>query len=190
MLWRGNGAGVALGGLLPPGRFPTSFLERFPGVGDHDGWPTGLWIPALRADDGLVTVFGRDRTDVSGSDAVEASSAVPGIFRPKVVDGHRYMDGGLASPTHADLPAGSDLVIISSPMTKRSGRPMSRLARRRLAKEISELSGSRVVLVEPPDEMAEIARGFPRHNSGAAAAIIDLAEEATRNAIGAERAAA
>ncbi len=186
----GNGAAVALSGVLPPGRFPTTFLERFPGVGEHREWPEGLWIPAVAADDGAVTVFGRDRTDVSVSEAVEASSAVPGIFRPKPLGGARFLDGGLVSPTHADLAVGSDLVIISSPMTRRGRRPLGLLARRRLTVEREALTGSRVVVVEPSPAAVEAAKGFPRRNPGASGTIVADAERAVSEALRAARIAA
>ncbi len=179
----GNGPAVAAAGLMPPGIFPTRFLQRFPGVVDHETWPDGLWIPAVRADTGRVVVFGLDRTDVPVAAAIEASSAVPGMFRPKEIDGVRYVDGGLASPTHADLAAlgPADRVVVSSPMTRRSRRPMSRLARRRLDAEVQMLrsAGVDVVVVEPTPEVAAAARGFPRRNPGAAPEIVDAARRET-----------
>lgn len=183
----GNGVAVAVAGLLPPGQFPTSGLGRFVGVNQHDGWPEGLWIPAVRAQDGEVVVFGRDRTDVSVADAVEASSAIPGLFRPKMIDGVEHLDGGLASPTHAYLAAEGDpdLVVISSPMTRPSRRPMARLARRRLSPERRQLDarGLPTMVIQPPREAAELFRGFPRRNRGAAPAIVGMAADATRRAL-------
>jgi NTE family protein len=37
---------------------------------------------------------------------------VPGIFPPITIGGRRYMDGGVRSPTNADLAAGHDLVVV------------------------------------------------------------------------------
>ena len=186
----GNGAAVALGGLLPAGRFPTAFVRRFPGLGAGPGaWPGGLFIPAVRASDGAVVVFGRDRTDVPVADAVAASSAIPGMFRPKEIDGSSYIDGGLASPTHAGLAAGAhpDLVVVSSPMTRPSRRPMASLARRRLASEVEFLTelGVPVVVVEPSAEASETARGFPRRNPDAAGLISRDGYAATTRALAA-----
>ena len=36
-------------------------------------------------------------------EAVEASSAIPGIFPPVFVDGHYMVDGGLLNPTPGEL---------------------------------------------------------------------------------------
>jgi NTE family protein len=133
----------------------------------------------VRARDGDVVVFGRDRVDVPVADAVQASSAVPGMFQPKHLDGHDYIDGGVVSPTHADLALGADVgtVVISSPMTRPSRRLLARHARARLAAETGRLraAGRQVVVVQPTAELMETARGFPRQNPGAARAIADQA---------------
>lgn len=178
---------LALAGLLPRGLFPTGFAERFPGILEISGWPAGLWIPAVRASDGGVVVFGRDRHDVPVADAVAASSAVPGMFQPKEIDGEEFIDGGVVSPTHAQLAnhGSADAVVISSPMTRPSRRLTARHARKRLAAEMDELNraGTRVLLVEPTKELVDIAEGFPRRNPGAAGAIAARARADTATAI-------
>jgi len=185
----GRGAGLAVAGLLPPGVFPTRWVEAFPGIGRLASWPEGLWIPAVRASDGRVVVFGRDRTDVPVATAAEASSAVPGMFRPKVIDGEPFVDGGVVSSTHADLllEAGVDLAVISAPMSKPVVRPFAILARRRLAAEVGALraAGIETVVVRPSAAAAAAARGFPRRNPGAAPVIADYAVAATRLALAA-----
>ncbi len=172
---------LALAGLLPRGWFPTAFTEQFPGIPELSGWPEGLWIPAVRAGDGGVVVFGRDRVDVDVSDAVEASSAVPGMFQPKRIDGHDYIDGGVVSPTHADLALtdGVRAVVVSSPMTRPSKRFLARHARARLAEETARLgrAGISVIVVEPSAELMDVADGFPRRNPSAAPTIAARARE-------------
>ena len=53
-------------------------------------------------------------------EAVTASSAIPGVFRPVVIDGVPYLDGGIASTTNLDLAdefaADVDLVLCIAPM--------------------------------------------------------------------------
>ncbi len=174
--WHARGSAVlALAGLLPRGLFPTAFAEQFPGIPSLSDWPHRLWIPAVRVADGHVVVFGRDRSDVSVAAAVEASSAVPGMFQPKRIDGDDYIDGGVVSPTHADLALEDpcEVVLISSPMTRPSRRFLARHARKRLAAEVRRLRDDdrRVVVVEPTHELMEAAAGFPRRNPGAAPAI-------------------
>ena len=45
-------------------------------------------------------------------EAVAASSAVPAIWPPVVINGVPYVDGGVVSLTNADLAAGADRVLI------------------------------------------------------------------------------
>lgn len=170
---------LGVAGLLPPGIFPTAWLARFPGMEDHALWPEGLWIPAVSATTGDVVVFGRDRRDVDVHRAAQASSAVPGMFQPHVIDGTPYLDGGVASPTHADLAADiePDLVIISSPMTRPGRRLTSGHARKRLAEEIATLekTDARVTCIEPDTETGRLADGFPRSNGSNASRIFESA---------------
>ena len=183
----GNGVGVAVSGLLPSGWFPTFALGRFIGVDDHSDWPANRGIPAVNAETGDTEVFGRDRRDLSVAAAVEASSAVPAMFEPKHIGGHRFVDGGTASPTHAHLAAGvdPDLIVVSSPMTRPSKRPMSVLARRRLARERDELStnGHRVLVVQPDEHHRETFKGFPRRQPERATRIVEIARRATLEAL-------
>jgi NTE family protein len=86
-----------------------------------DRWPDrALWINAVELQTSRRVTFGRDpspATDVPS--AVAASCAIPSFFAPVIIDGDRYVDGGVHSPTNADLVAGLglDLVVISSPMS-------------------------------------------------------------------------
>jgi NTE family protein len=59
------------------------------------------------------------------ADAVAASCAIPGFFAPVVIDGEAHLDGGVHSPTNADVLRDEplDLVIVSSPMSRRGRRP-------------------------------------------------------------------
>jgi NTE family protein len=45
-------------------------------------------------------------------DAVRASCAVLGLFSSVSIDGRRYADGGLSSPSNADLAAAYGVVIV------------------------------------------------------------------------------
>jgi NTE family protein len=69
-------------------------------------------------------VFGRD-AEPPVADAVAASCAIPGFFSPVLVDGEAHIDGGVHSPTNADLLAAGpyDLVLVSSPMSRQGRRP-------------------------------------------------------------------
>jgi NTE family protein len=119
-LWPWARPGTFLAALMPEGRIDTGAVgARVRGF--HEDWPPEpTWICAVRLDDGTRVVFGRaGAPDVDIGTAVEASSAIPGFFRPVVVGGLRYVDGGAHSPTNADLVAGEglDLVVVVSPMS-------------------------------------------------------------------------
>jgi len=148
--------------LLPPGNVPTDTIgDRAAEL--HKGiWPVEpLWIPAVRLSDGELVVFGRDRTDISVAAATEASSAIPGFFRPVIIDGEAHVDGGMHSCSNADLLADVDvdLVVIISPMSGRSLRAMSQtlngpmryMIKRRLDKEVRLLreAGKELLIMEP-----------------------------------------
>jgi NTE family protein len=102
-----------------------------------DGWPDrDLYLTAVRRGDGHRIVFGRDTVPRDGlRAAVAASCAVPGYFAPVIVDGVRYIDGGVASPTNADIlrERKPDLVLILSPMSTRA--PLPRYSTERLLRD-------------------------------------------------------
>jgi NTE family protein len=126
-------------------------------------WPEqALYINAVRASDARRVVFGRD-DHVPVTDAVAASCAIPGLFRPVRIGRHWYIDGGAHSPTNADvlIGAGVDVALVLSPMSARVGaagrRPdlgMRRLFRRRLRREVQMLraAGIEVEVFEPGSE--------------------------------------
>src|SRR5204862_6401656 len=87
----------------------------------RDAWPARpLWVNAVRLSDGERVTFGRaGAPEATVAQAVAASCAIPGYYRPVEIAGDRYVDGGAHSPTNADLLAGQglDLVLVSSPMS-------------------------------------------------------------------------
>jgi NTE family protein len=173
---------AALSGLLPPGVFPTTSLRRFP-VGRAEGpWPTNLWVPAVRAEDGRRVVFGRDDTSAALLDSIEATAAVPLLFQPKVIGSTRYLDGALRSATNADLlleDGPYDLVIISSPMSGPGGSPLRRRARTQVRREAAALrsTGAQVLILEPSAHIGTFARGFPRRRPHRGPAIVAKARD-------------
>lgn len=112
--------GPTIAAVLPSGNLRTEVLGEQADVLHPDGWPElPLWVAAVDLDRGGLTLFGRDRTDVAVGDAVAASCAIPAYFRPVRVGGRRHVDGGVRSPTNADVvaDAGLDLVVVLSPMS-------------------------------------------------------------------------
>ena len=184
------GIGTALVGLLPAGLFPTIVLRRF---GADVAWPDQLWVPSVRIDDGEVVVFGRDTTSVGLQDAIEATSAVPALFQPKTIDAARYVDGAVASSTHADVlvPEAHDVVLIAAPMTRPGRGPIQTRARRRLAAEVRDLRASghtRTLVLSPDEAVLRAAEGFPRQRPDAGVDIVAAARDQTISAFAALRA--
>jgi NTE family protein len=159
---RSHSLGTWMAALLPSGGVQTDAISTGIDSLHCEGWPTDpLWLCAVRLRDGKRVVFGQpDAANVPVGQAVAASCAVPGYFRPVTIEGRRYIDGGVRSFTNADLgrEAGLDLVLVSSPMTQASGRPIPAplsVARQPLRfllhLEIAALSraGVPVVAIEP-----------------------------------------
>ena len=120
-------------------------------------WPRDLWICAVERSDGRRVVFGQVRNEPTPFPlAIAASSCIPGYFSPVVIDGRQFLDGGIHSPTNADLLAHEalDVVIVISPMSGGAGfvdRTFRGLAQQRLDAEVQKLedSGTRVIRFEP-----------------------------------------
>lgn len=103
---------VAASGLMPIGRARlTSLVHLLDGLQARlgttpDRWVPGapLWVVAVDYDSGRRVVFGRAGAPPSSiADAVLASCAIPGWIAPQVIDGRRYVDGGVASATSVAL---------------------------------------------------------------------------------------
>jgi NTE family protein len=153
-----------LASLMPEGSISTDMISEGMGGLFSDTWPADpLWICAVGQADGRRVVFGRDGDRPTVPDAVAASCAIPGFFSPVVIDGEGYIDGGVHSPTNADVLIDAlplDLVIISSPMSRQGRRPrlaadqpMRTWARALLDAEVLRLRRRRIpVLAFQPDE--------------------------------------
>jgi NTE family protein len=92
-------------------------------------WDGRLRIVAVELETGRRVVFGAaGAPQLSVAAAVQASCAIPGVFRPVLADGHTYVDGGAWSPTNIDAAevAEGDRVLVLNPTG--SLRPMGTLA--------------------------------------------------------------
>lgn len=171
-------------GALPAGVFPTSPLRRFPAP---EVWPDNLQVTAVRLDDGERIVWGEGDDSLGLHDALEASAAVPMLFRPKVIGGRRHIDGAVASATNADVFDGAelDLVVVSSPMTRPGRRVVRTWAHRHLRRERGTLegAGTRVIDVHPDDETVALAEGYPRENTAAGPQIVARARHLALTAL-------
>jgi NTE family protein len=149
--------------MLPQGAFDTEpFEELFRRFTGTEWCDAGLWIVGAKLPMCERVVFGRDDCDGSYDipRAVSASCAIPGLMTPVKVGNELYVDGGIHSPTNADLVAdgGYDHVIIVSPMStnrsalyKRTVNPVRLYCRGVLAAEVRKVrkSGARVTVFQP-----------------------------------------
>lgn len=123
--------------------------ERLP---SHQ-WPsTEFKVVVVNARSGDMEVFDQS-SDVSLTDAVAASCAVPGIWPVVEVKGVPYIDGGVRSATNADLAAGSDTVLILAPMGYHSFLNTGSHLREEVAG--LEAAGSRVLVLIPDADSTE-----------------------------------
>lgn len=66
-------------------------------------WNGRLRVVAVERESGRRVVFGSPGApEISVAGAVEASCAIPGVFRPVRANGRTYVDGGMWSPTNMD----------------------------------------------------------------------------------------
>ncbi len=99
------------------------FLSRLfaaPGrTNDFRKLPRKLFLVATNLDTGGPVVFGsREHAHVPISRAIEASSALPGLFPPVAIDGAHYVDGALNKTLHASvaLDEGIALLLCINPL--------------------------------------------------------------------------
>jgi NTE family protein len=81
--------------------------------------PNRLFVVATQLDTGVPVAFGAPGRDhIPISLAVEASSALPGLFPPVEIEGNSYVDGALNKTLHASLAleAGVDLLLCVNPL--------------------------------------------------------------------------
>jgi NTE family protein len=87
---------------VPAGRRSLSGLRR---AIDESGatWDGRLRLSTVERETGRRVMFGQGEPPrVSVGTAVEASCAIPGVFRPVAIGGRSYVDGGVWSPTNLD----------------------------------------------------------------------------------------
>jgi NTE family protein len=116
-----------LGPLLPTGIFSNDEVDRrlaelFTRGGrsnDFRQLGTRLTLVATNLDTGEAAPFGQPGWDhIPISRAVQASSALPGLFPPVLIDGQSFVDGALQKTMHASvaLDQGVDLMLCLNPL--------------------------------------------------------------------------
>lgn len=112
---------------LPTGLFDSAPFERFISqlfsthgrTNDFRELQRKLYIVATDLNTGEAARFGEPGMDaVPISKAIQASTALPGLYPPLTVGNHVYADGALLRTMHASLvlDAGADLVICINPL--------------------------------------------------------------------------
>lgn len=183
--------GTLIASLVPQGR--VSMLPYAEALGRVTGtdWPAKpFWICAARLRDGRRVVFGRDeQTDIVS--AVNASCAIPGFFRPGLINGEQYVDGGMHSPTNADVLVDEplDLAVVLSPMSVSAAvrrftldHPMRLVFRARLAREAARLrtAGIPIVTFSPNADDLEVMAGDAMDHDRAKQVVAHVRESVAR----------
>lgn len=155
----------SLAGFAPAGFRSGDEIRGLVHDAASGGWPERprLLVNATDYRTGRRVTFGADGApEASLAEAVTASAAVPGYYRPITIGGRRYVDGGLVSFSNADVvaPFAPDLVLCLSPFgtTVTGSRadaalfgPVRRAAAWQLRREATGLmaAGARVEIIEP-----------------------------------------
>ena len=159
-------AGV-LSGWLPRGVISNEPLRDIVRRTVPDTWTRhpNHWVVACDYSNGRRVPFGRaDAPRAKLEDAVAASCAIPGFYRPVRIAGRHYVDGGIWSTSNLDIVRGLglDLVICLNPTSTlhpiRAFNPADAVrlithteAGRRLGREARRLreEGTEVLLIQP-----------------------------------------
>ena len=144
---------------IPAGLFDNEGIARYlqkmfsqPGrTDDFRKLKRTLYSVAVDLDTGRAVTFGAPgHDDVPISKAVQASSALPGLFPPVEIEGHYYVDGALIKTLHASLALedGAKLVIGVNPLVPYDADAANRRAGSRSKADMEKLvdGGLSVVL--------------------------------------------
>ncbi len=116
-----------LGALIPTGLFDNNEIEHFlrklfeahGRTNDFRELARKLFVIGVELDTGATVRFGAPGLDhIPISRAIQASSALPGLYPPVEIEGKFYVDGALRRTLHASvaLEAGAELVLGINPL--------------------------------------------------------------------------
>jgi predicted acylesterase/phospholipase RssA len=120
----------SLAELMPSGIFDNSALERYIRKNiESNGLLNDfkeiervqgkkLYISAMRLDGGGHVLFGPDEdSSLTLSEAIQASTALPGFYRPAKIRGVDYVDGGVQQTANLDVAVdkGAELIVCYNP---------------------------------------------------------------------------
>jgi NTE family protein len=124
-------------------------------------WDGRLMISTVELESGRRVIFDGSDPAVSVPDAVQASCAIPGVFRPINANGRSYVDGGAWSTTNLDVAPvekGTEVLCLNPTGSLRGRRGLLSLlgpiSRSQAAIEAAALRqrGARVKVVAPDGE--------------------------------------
>jgi NTE family protein len=164
-------------GFISTGALETTIRRAIP-----TDWPEhpDLRICTVEYWTGRLCIFGpHGHRTAPIAKAAAASCAIPGFYHPVTIDGRRYVDGGIRSPSNLDLVSRDrlDLVICLNPTTPAFaprtplnpvGEAIRRTTQRRLELEsqiVSE-SGADVIVLRPEREDQKLMGGNLMRRSG------------------------
>jgi predicted acylesterase/phospholipase RssA len=116
--------------LLPSGIFDNSGIEAYIRKNIEDNGLLNdfkaiqkvsgkrLYISAMRLDGARRVIFGPDEdSTLTLSQAIQASTAMPGFYRPARINGIDYVDGGVQQTANMDVAAekGAELIVCYNP---------------------------------------------------------------------------
>jgi len=190
---------AVVSGWLPRGIVSTDPLKEQIRRVVPAGWSPhpNLWIVTCDYATGERVVFGRDGSPPAElADAVAASCAIPGFYRPVEIAGRRYVDGGVHSASNLDLLTDLDVDIAIClnptstlhPIRALDPREWPRLithrpSGRRLGSEAKRVraDGTEVALIQPTrDDLAVMGTNLMstrRRNEVIAVAIRTVTEQ-------------
>lgn len=206
---------AVMAAAMPPGRGSLGGVGQLVGGLPRNaaGWSPhkAVRIVALDFTTGERVTFGSPRaTHTTLAEAVTASCAIPGWFAPIIIDGRRYVDGGMWSATNVDV-AGKqsfqeigepplDELFVLAPMAVRgfNGPPRSVLERvarryrravtRRMLVEAQRVraAGTKVIVFCPTADDFE-AIGLNVMDGDRRPHVLETAMRTTREQIAAQR---
>ena len=116
--------------LLPSGIFENNRLESYIRRNIHrnnlknsfqelhNQLGKDLYITAMNLDSAERVIFGPDEdTSLTISEAIQASTALPGFYKPARIQGVDYIDGGVTTTANIDVAInhGADLIVCYNP---------------------------------------------------------------------------
>lgn len=161
--------------VIPPGRQELRYLKRDMQALAPE-WPERLNVAAFNATTGCRVVFSRGQTrGLTVSEAVQASCAIPAVFRPIEGPDGFYVDGGVWSPVNLDavpVEPGQTVVCLTPSGSYQGARGIrrrlvGRLFRSIVGGEVARLRGQGVRVINVvPDVAASAAIGPNRMANG------------------------